>query len=365
MARRDKPSVEDMDDNIQHSYDHRGDTGKYANIYKEEIVLWRPDVGEHEFCIIPFLCKENSVFRKKNPDFNRPFDDEKIQNQAAWTHKLTVLIHSNVGVNKDAVMCLRTLKEECPICEERDKLFELIDQETDKDKAEKLQERADRLGPAKKALYNVLIFDSSKEMKKGVQIWEAPHASMEDVLSELYTNKRTGEKKYFTIPEQGWNVCFERKGKGLSTEYRGVVIEKRRVEDELSDSDLSELYSMVYNLDEIVEIRDYQTIRTMQRGMEEALTETSEEKSEQESRFRGRERKEETDSSREKVPEEESEVGVKVPEKYAECFGVMNNQRAECEDCPKNLWEACLARTEENKTSAKQEPHRKFRRGLE
>ncbi len=363
MTRRERPSIEDMDDGVQHSYDHRGDTGKYGNIYKEEVEQWRK-LGEmdHEFCMVPYLCKENSVFRTKNPDFNKPFDDEKIQSEAAWAHKLTVLIHNNIGVNKDAVICLRTLKEECPICEDRERLFTLIDQESDKDKAKQLQERADKLGTSKKALYNVVVFDSDKEMRKGVQIWEAPHASIEDVLSELYTDRRTGEKKYYTIPEEGWNVCFEKRGKGLNTEYRKVAIERRRKEDALSDKDLDELYAMAYNLDEIVEIKDYKVLYTIHHGTE-GLPE-KEERPDQGSRFRGRREEKAADSLADerdtgrRAPEE-------VPEKYTECFGIMNGQKEECEECPKKIWEKCLKKTDENKKEVRKEPERKFRRGLD
>jgi len=338
--RRTRPKVADMDDGMKHSYDHRGDLGKYANIYKEDVETWRPDESEHELAVFPYKLEENSVFRLKNPDMNLPFSDEKLKAGEAWSHKLTILIHYSVGVNKDAVVCPRTFREACPICEKRDKL---IREDTEKNKG-----IIQNLSPAKRAIYNVLIFDSDKELKKGIQIWEAPHSSIEDVLSERCVSMRTGEKKYFTIPEENWNVYFEKKGKGLSTEYRRVEIVERRKEDEFSEKELDQLYEMAYNLEELVEYRSYDAIREMLRGtseIEETVKEEApwEEEPEQESRFRGRG----------DPPASEKEDAI--PEQYASCYGIQYNQLDKCEDCPKELWMDCGKEFEKRKNERKSE----------
>ena len=97
---RSKPRIEDMEEGLQHSYDHRGDKGKYGDIYKGDVERWKKLAEKtHEICIVSYLCKENSVFREKNPDFNKPFDVERLKSGNAWAHKLTVLLHYNVGVN--------------------------------------------------------------------------------------------------------------------------------------------------------------------------------------------------------------------------------------------------------------------------
>ena len=350
---RSKPRIEDMEEGLQHSYDHRGDKGKYGDIYKEDVERWKKIAeDEHELCIVPYLCKENSVFREKNPDFNRPFDNERLKSGNAWAHKLTVLLHYNVGVNQDTVACPRTCKMDCPLCEERNEIFDLIDKETDKDRAMILQKRADRLGTTKRALYNVFIFSSEKEMRKGVQIWEAPHESIEDVLSDLYADERTGDKRYYTIPEECWNVRFERKGTGKEgTKYKDVKIVKRLEKDEFSAKEMDELYAMAYNLDEMVDLKSYSALKDMIKGgaaSEEA--EGPEDKEDRTDRFRGRDRAEE----RKEEEELKEDVGeAAMPDKYQDCFGIMNGKRSECEDCPKELWKACLKKSEEKKASSR------------
>lgn len=384
MSKRSRPKIDDMEGHLQHSYDHRGDTGRFGTIYTKEVERWRKiSEDTHEFCIVPYLCRENSVFRTANPDFNKPFDDDKLKgDDGAWAHKLTVLLHYSVGVNKDTVVCPRTWKADCPICEERNVLFDLIDRETDKDRAGVLQKQADDLGTTKRALYNVFIFSSEKEMKKGVQVWEAPHESIEDVLSDLYADERTGEKRYYTIPEEGWNVSFERSGKGKEgTKYRNVKIVKRLDKDEFSEKELVELYGMAYNLDEIVDRKSYDELKEMVKGHASGGEEEREERSD---RFRGGreegDRDEETPDrfrGRKKEKEKEEPSGdaerasgrneaPDVPKKYEECFGVMNGKRAECEDCPKDIWKDCYAEGEKRKESPRvQRGSRVGRRNLD
>lgn len=354
---RERPKVQDMDDGVDHSYDHRGQTGNYGNIYKGDVEIWNPSEDEHEVAIFSYLVTENSMFREDNPDFNLPFSEDKLK-AGAFSHKLTILLHWGIGVNKDAVLCPRTLKRPCPICEERDKLVEK-DEGDDKALAKRIMD----LNPAKRALYNILCFDSNKEMKKGIQIWEAPHKSIEDILSEKFKDRRTGEKRYFMIPEEGWNVFFEKTGKRLNTEYRQVDIVARKKEDVLTDKDLDDLYLMVYNFEEIVVPKSYEEIDKMFTGVAARGGKDDEkpEGEEEQSRFRGRDRESEereSESRRGREPEKEekpSEEDLKdpnspeVPEKYQSCFGVQGNQLDKCEDCPKKLWQSCVKKMEEEK----------------
>ena len=342
---RNRPKIEDMEGQIQHSHEHRGDTGKYGNIYKEEVEVWWPKEDQHELCLIPYLNKENSVFRLENPDFNMPFSDKVLSDRQGWAHKLTVLIHGNIGVNKDNVLCPRTLKKSCPICEERDRLIkEGVDSKT-------AQEQISALNPAKRAVYNVFVFDSAEEMKKGVQIWEAPHQSIEDTLSELYVDRRTGEKKYYTMPEEKWNVCFEKKGKGLNTEYRHVEILARRKEDEFSEKELMELYDMAYNIEEIIDIKSYDELKEMHFGLKK------EEEKEKEKELE--ERPERTGRFRREEKEEPKKDEREIPEEYKDCFGVQNAELEKCEDCPKKVWEECYRKCEEARKPPERETGRR------
>jgi len=351
MSRRSRPKIEEMDEQVQHSFDHRGEMGKYGNVYKEDVSSWRPKEGDHELCIIPFLVEKNSIFRTKNPDFNKAFTDKKLKEGQAFSHKLTVLLHYSIGVNKDSVLCPRTFKETCPICEERDRLI------SESDDSKEMQERISALNPSKRAIYNVFVFDSDEEMKKGVQIWEAPHSSIEDVLSELYINRRTGEKKFFTIPEESWNVLFERKGKGLNTEYRQIEILERRKEDEFSEKEMDDLYNQAYVLDDLIEVKTYDELKELFKGHKEEKPGEELEKEERpgrEGRFRGR-AEEEKPKEEKLVEKEPDDVLGDIPEEYKDCFGVRNNEMAKCEDCPKKIWEECFKICEKKKQPEKRE----------
>lgn len=360
VSSRPRPSLEGMEEQVEHSYQHRGESGKYGNIYKEDVKIFRPKETKHEVCIVPWQVKENSEFRTLNPDFNKPFDSGKLKSGEAWPHKLTVLIHGNIGANQDNVLCLRTLKRECPICIRRAGVYDQADAEGNKEKADALKKQADALGPSKRAIYNVFCFDNEEEMKKGVQIWEAPHQSIEDVLSGLWKDERTGEKRYYMVPEEGWNVYFKKEGKGLGTKYTSVQIVKRQERDEFNEEELEDLYSAAYNIEELIEVKTPAEIKELMSGMSEeeaSLLQDGDEPSperEQEppqeeeprtSRFRGGKGKEEPEKPKGRTPAKESPEG-EIPEEYAECFGVQCNQRdPECESCPEKVFEMCYKET--------------------
>lgn len=352
---RPRPSLDAMEEQVEHSYQHRGDQGKYANIYKVDVSRWNPSEGKHDVCIVPYQITANSEFRTLNPDFNKPFTPERLRAGEAWPHKLTVLIHGNIGANQDNVLCLRTLKRECPICVRRSALYDQMDAEQNKERADALKKQADALGPTKRALYNVFVFDSEEEMKKGVQIWEAPHQSIEDVLSELWKDERTGEKRHYMVPEEGWNVYFKREGKGLLTKYVNVQIVKRQERQEFTEEEFAELYKSAHNLEEIIEVKTAAEIKEMMSGMPEPAADDTvapwEEKApdeERPSRFRGVTPAKESEPKKplgRKPAVTEPEEG-EIPEEYAECFGVQCNQRdPECEGCPEKVFEACYKET--------------------
>jgi len=336
--KRRRPDVKGMRRRVEHSYDHRGQTGRYGNIYLPDVdvTIWKPGAGEHEFCVIPFFvdCKENSRFRK-NPDLNLPFTEEEIKDGETFDYKLSVLIHTNIGINSDTVLCLRTLNEACPICEERDRI--------DPDDEDALR----ALGISKKALYNVACFDSDQEFNKGTQIYEAPHASIEDTLSELARkpDRQTGKKQYkdYTIPEEKYNVFFERLGTGLSTEYKQVEIVDRRDQDEFTEQELTAAYEGAYNFEEIINARTYEELYKMLHGVEvgeEVPAGGTEE------RFRGRDRDRGDDRDR------GADNGAVVDDGTAEdsefeCFGKSNNNIEACENCNSDRFDRCYAAQKE------------------
>ncbi len=261
------PNKERMSDRTKHSNEHKGDTGRFGNIFKTEVPRWKLEDGDHEFCIFPYQYKgtENSLFRTENPDFNLAFEKEELDSHEAWDYKLTVLVHNNIGVNQDAVVCLRTIKKKCPICELRSLIYAKMEKERDKDKAEDLDKQAWALSSSKRAIYNILVFDSEKEMEKGIQVWEAPHASIEDIVSEKHTDRRTGAARYYTNPEENWNVFFTRgKERGdRFPKYKSVDIYERKAQHKLTDKEIEELYDMTIDLESAIDLKEYDELKKM------------------------------------------------------------------------------------------------------
>jgi len=246
------------------------------------------------------------------------------------------------------------------------------------------------LSPSKKAVYNVVVFDTEKDLEKGVQIWEAPAPSIEDKLTQLRVDERTGEKRLYMNPEEGWNVYFNRyKEQGdRFAKYHTVNIVGRKKEQELSSDDFDALYEMAYPLDNVVDIKTYDELKEMIAGFDtedesENKEEPVEEKkiheasAEKPGRFRGSrfakndEVKEEPAKEEETVPEEEPPFeadDLVIPDEHVEaeksedefkipdCYGKECNKLSACETCPETAFNECYNIFEEAKKKAAEKP---------
>jgi len=396
-TKRSRPSVKDMEQGVEHSYDHRGETGMYGNFFTEDVQEWVPASTEHDIAIVMFYsdCEDNSVFRKSNPDLNKPFTDKQLKGGQTWAHKLSVFTHRNVGANKETIICLKTVKEACPICEEQARLHDTMeDMKVRNQNTDEIKKRADSLYPSKRAIYNIVCFDSKKERDKGIQIWTAPHVSIEDVLAAKAKDRRTGEITAFGLLEEGINVFFEKKGTGLNTEYIDVDLVDRRAEDELSEEEIDELYDSTNDLEAIIEVKTYNDIADMckfgdnggeqqeeeSRGRQRVVSKRVEEVLEEEEKGetgvrRPTTRREKSTSSRgargstsdtqatstrqlrSRVKEDDVEEVTDVEnEKRPECFGVEFNTLQDCEDkCSEAMYGSCY---EESERVKKEQPAR-------
>jgi len=342
---RSRPSKEKMRERTQHSYDHRGQSGKFADIYTEDLPMWKPSVGQHELMIVPYLFegKENSVFRT-NKDINQPFSDEELDKKDSFDYKLTIFVHNNIGVNEDSFLCLRTVGEACPICEHRAKL-----EKEDPDLHEK---EISSLWPSKRALYNAVVLDTDKTIGEGLQVYEAPHPSIEDPLSEeaKKRDRRTGEieHKDYTIPEEGWNACFERSGTGRSTEYKQVEILERQKDQEFTEKELDEFYEQAICFEDVIEIKTYDELFEIYHGVKSEDMATDTTNRERGGRERGgRDRAGKKDDEQEKTTSRRGRT--RSEETKPECFGIKCNMLDECEKCSEKMFDACLDEFEKSK----------------
>ncbi len=109
--------------------------------------------------------------------------------------------------------------EACPICEEYAKV-----RRSDEEYAKQLKAK-------KRVLVYLIDRDAEKE---GLQVWSMPQ-NLDAEIVKISVDKRTGETFSPDDPRQGFDVSFERNGKGLKTKYEAVQLARR--ESDLGNDD--------------------------------------------------------------------------------------------------------------------------------
>jgi len=129
-------------------------------------------------------------------------------------------VHYHVGAADDTYLCpLQMWRERCPICEERSRLAQ-AGEAVDKDYLYKLN-------PSMRYLFFIVDMKDKDSVAKGVQLWEAAN-SVNQGITDISKNKRTGELIDISDPVEGKTLEFERKGKGqYDTKYTGFKLEDR------------------------------------------------------------------------------------------------------------------------------------------
>lgn len=159
---------------------------------------------------------------------------------------LDIYVHYGVGPDSQTYLCMHKMQNKpCPICDEREKASK--DGDVD---------YADKLKPTKRVL--VYLIDRNNE-KEGPIVWSMPWTIDRD-LCKLVVDKRSGEILPIDNPERGYDIEFERKGKGDRTQYIGLAVARR-------DSDLGNDKWIDYiqdnPLDSILQFYDYDHIASV------------------------------------------------------------------------------------------------------
>ena len=213
------------------------DTGDYENksIFKSglELNFWKVAEGkQHWFDIIPYKAGKN------DPDADEGED----------TYCFQPYVHKNVGPSERDVICLaKTYGKKCAICEY---VKELISKGADEEEYKPLQVQRNP-----RAIYNVAVLGSKEDIKKGVQIFNASHYTIEGPLLELASRPtRPGQEGidpfvYYASPDkEGKTICFKRKDSfnfvAHSFENRDYEISKK-------------LLAAAHTLDDLVVIPTY------------------------------------------------------------------------------------------------------------
>lgn len=115
-------------------------------------LLWKPKIGWNTIDIIPY----------------------------SNGYVLNLLVHYEIGVNNETIICPRTWGDTCPICDYINKWEETKNLPYDEIKP---------LTAKRRCLYNIVV---QGEEQKGVQLWDVPRYYSEDAFSLLAKVPATG-----------------------------------------------------------------------------------------------------------------------------------------------------------------------------
>lgn len=172
------------------SHDKRAAGNKDFDVYvKDHIKLWTPKDGDNCIRILP-------------PTWDNP------EHYGVDLH-----VHYGIGPDRQSYLCLSKHKDEpCCVCDERNE----AKRDGDEDYAKELR-------PVPRVL--VYLVDRNNE-KEGVQAWAMPSGFDQDVV-KVSVDRRTNAVLPIDHPEEGFDVEFEKTGKGINTKYKGIAISRR------------------------------------------------------------------------------------------------------------------------------------------
>jgi hypothetical protein len=242
MGANFQSNLKNQNDNL----DSRKGPAPYIDKEHASRPFWSPGDGDHTIDIIPFQRGP------KHPDVVR-----KLSAVGDWGYVFDFYYHRNIGASGTSVICpQRTFDQPCPICEEIRRLRRMGQQYDSliKDVVAK-----------RRTIYNIIVYDSPKEEKKGVQFWDISHVYFEKQVVPIAKKPRQGGFVPFMDPVEGQSIFFQKAGQGLQTEYSGVQFTPREVEGEsyeISDESLKEAVSP----EKFVKVYTYQELKDMISG---------------------------------------------------------------------------------------------------
>jgi len=314
--------MEQLIKRTQESYDRKdGDaTSKYF-LPDSELPFWKCTTTKedpHIIDIIPFYAGDRfpTELNRRNPVLK---DD--------YVYVLEVFVHSGIGPAKEMILCpLKNYGKPCPVCEEIDIQIK---------EGREWEEYSD-IAPKRRCVYNIICYDSDKEEKKGIQIWEVSHKYSEKPFQSLAKNPREGGIIPFAALQKdaGMSISFEVAGDTYKT-ISGHKFLPRNYDIPRNISDDA------YALDQHLLLRDYDYIKEKLQGgaWRSGKTETSNFSREQPSDSRRQAPKPtQQDDSRDSCPCEHE-------------FGVDADRFDDCENC--EIYKDCSEEFDRRRASAK------------
>jgi len=296
--------------------------GSFNNsVMVDDLPMWRCPEDEHIIDIIPYQVGANHP----NP---------KIK-EGEWGYYFEFFVHYGVGPMDGQFVCLKeTYNLPCPICEARMALRNTEDFDEAEEK---------KLKAKKRTLYNVVVYTSDDEEKKGVQVWHVAHWYMQKNIVPLAKNKRTGQSIPFSDAYDGKSIQFTRKGIGQHGEFLGHTFLDREEEDgaiyEISD----DILDAAFTLEECINKPEYEEVRAAFYGEasgDEGTDEPEVEKEEASAPSRkGRRTTKASDKTEAPKKGREAEVSSTNGCPAGGKFGIDLSALSECDSC--DVWDDC------------------------
>lgn len=215
---------------------NRGNNGMMLLI-PEEANQWSPSsqksgkIANHNIDIVPYIVQS-----KNHPEVS---PGEEWYERTYWRH-------FNIGTDNKAFICPKTIGQPCPICEYVKELRNQDDEES--------KQMVEDMKAKERQLFNLVDVDNPD---KGVQIYEESYHNFGKTLD---TEVNEGEEEFadFAEREGGYTlkVKFGKEKLGQNPFWRA-----KSIEFEERDNYEESIYNEVFDLDELLNIKDYETIK--------------------------------------------------------------------------------------------------------
>ena len=281
---------------------------KGTNIYKP-----KPD-SVVKIDILPY-----EVTDKRHPFRNEELDVALVGDK--WLFR-PFKIHRNVGADNESIVCPKSIGKNCPICEERRKLYA----NDPKDPLIKNVRSSDR------TLF-ALIPRNDADHEETVHIWDISDYSFRDRLDKTLNN----DEKYETYGNvhNGYTleVTLDEESLGKNKFSKASHIEFKSRKQEITDENLDD----VPKLDDMLIIPTYEEVYDKFMQIDEEEKEKKEEEEESDVPSNRKKKKLKKDKKNKKKKKDKKDKKNKCPHGYK--FGVDGDTKKECGKC--KLWDSC------------------------
>lgn len=272
--------------------------GKQYIRLPEGVDFWKPEKGSQTIDVLPYIVN---------------FDGHKWVTKGNIWFEYSYLLHNNIGVDKYAYVCPRTIGKKCPVCDHRDMLRK---EGTDTETIEALK-------PKERQLFNI------RHNSQKIQVWDVSHFLFGKKLEEEIVNQPPKIAEFFTL-DKGYSLLLRFIEKMFANKEYLEVSKIDFIERELLSKDIMK---NVVDLSKTLNILPYEELKKIFLGVEEDVT--IEEIPEEEPIF-------------ESVhPEEEPVVHTHraTPQEANPCpcgynFGIDTDKKPECNECG-DEWQQC------------------------